>query len=722
MYDASSTSSIGEVCITLRDDIRFRPQRYGGESCYVIEDPTSSSFFRMGVAEYTLISLFDGEHTIRDAMHNASAVLGKNAFNENQVAAIARWLVDCGLARTNTSSEAQRLHRKSNEARRLERQQWMNPLITRIPVFSPEPLLDRFAPSLMWLASTPMFFAWLMTLLVAIHQLVTYSDRLHFDTANLLAPHNWLWLGLTWLGLKFVHETAHAVVCRKFGGEVREAGIVLIAMAPICYVDVTSSWRFRSKWKRIFVAAAGMYAELFVGAVAALIWIHTDPGPANQMALNVLLLSTVTTLLFNANPLMRFDGYYILSDLLEIPNLATRGQEYVSYLGRRYFYQVDLKCPVGGWNEGWVIRTYGLLAMLWRILITISIGLVAATLFHGLGLALVAMAAVLYVGVPLFQNVKYFLYGRDHEQPQRLRCAALAVTVIAAAMLLGIYSPWPWSVRAPAIVDYQPGGKVRAGVDGFVAELLVEPGQQVRQGQLLAVLENAELASEIKRLSHALAASQTRIRIASRKGDVTAQQFEHENRRDLELQIEERRKQLASLEVRAPMAGQIVSDNLEALAGTFLREGDELLVIGDETMKEFVLSIAQDDADLFDDHAGQPVRVKMRGGDREQLSLDMGVVQPGAATGIEHFAITAAGGGCVPVRPGVADSDEQWEFIEPRLSSSIALPTEVSSQFRAGQLAMVRLPIARSTLGEGLYRSAEKWFRVKWRQMRGISG
>lgn len=719
MDGVASTSSIGEVRITLRDDIQFRPQQYGGESCYVIEDATNSTFFRIGIPEYTLISLFDGRHSIRDAMHEATSLLGREAFTEQDAAAISRWLVESGLAKTYTSAESKRLHKMSKDKDEQTRRQSTNPIITKIPVFCPERVLDRFTPFLMWLTTPVAFVLWIVALIVAGHQLITHWSTLDFDATQVLSPNNWLWLAVTWIVLKFIHETFHALVCRKYSGEVREAGVVLIALAPIFYVDVTSSWRFPSKWQRIFVAAAGMYAEIFIGAIAALVWIHTGPGTINQIAFNVLVLSTITTVLFNANPLMRFDGYYMLSDFVEIPNLAPQGQQYLSYLGKRYYYGIKSQSPVGTWRDGWFIRLYGVAAMLWRILITLCIGIAAAQLFHGAGLAIVIVAGALWVLIPLFQNAKFFAFGHDHEQPKRVRCALLTAALIALIWTSCNFSPWPFAVKAPAVIDYQPRGIVRTETAGFVAELFVEPGEMVQTGQLLAVLESAELQAEVRRLQAMLEASQTRVRITSQQGDVNAQQFEHQTRENIRSQLVERLQQLQNLEVRAPMAGKVVSDELDSLQGKYLSEGHELLVIGDEARKEIVLSIAQEDADLFADYTGNEVTVKMRGGKRERISLPMGSVQPGASTRIEYDAISAAAGGCVAVRPAATSQDVKWEFIEPRLMGTITLPSDTSASLRAGQLAMVRLPVARSTLGQGIYRYAEKWMRSKWRQVQG---
>lgn len=715
-----STHSISETRVSLREDLVFRPQRYQEESCYVIEDPATTSFHRIGIAEYTFISLLDGTRSIRDAMHHASSSLGRDALNEQEAATICRWLVDSGLAKTHTSDEAQRLHKKNQARQAQQNKQWKNPIVAKIPLFQPERFLDHVAPWCMWTTRWPMFALWMMGVCVAMHQLVTHGSRLRLEANQVLIPHNWLSLGLTWLLLKVVHEFYHALFCRKFGGEVREAGAVVIACAPIFYVDVTSSWRFASKWQRMLVAAAGMLAEVFIGAIAALVWVHGPEGTVQQVALNVMLLSTVTTLLFNANPLMRFDGYYILSDLLEIPNLAPQGQQYLSYWGRRYLYGVDAQSPLTRRGQDLFVRCYGVAAMVWRFLITISIGLVVATLFEGVGMVIVAVAGVLWVARPLIQNLHYFVLGGNVDKPNRLYTTKLAMGMTVVLVALGVLAPWPFAIKAPGVIDYRAGGQVRTEVAGFVREVHVQPGQLVEQGQLLVELENAQLTAEAKRIASEVNASQKRIDMAAYQGNIAALRIEQENLKNFRSQWSERKKQIASFQILAPSAGKIVADDLDSLTGTYLEIGYELLQIGDESQKQIRLSIAQSDALLFAGSVGKQATVKLRGGKRERLTLPIMIVEPGASTAIEYPAVTAAGGGSLAVRPKAAAhtaAGQDWEFVEPRLAGLIRLPEEEANRLRAGQLAMVRLPMARSQLGRGVYQFAERWIRQKWRSI-----
>jgi putative peptide zinc metalloprotease protein len=243
----ANTTELGEVRLRLRDDLQFTPQQYGGLTCYVVEEPISSQFYRIGIPEYTFISLLDGQTTLHEAIGQAAAALGQDAFSEQQAAAICKWLIDCQLATTDQSVDIARLLDISDRAARQSRWQWVNPLLIKIPLGNPEPLLERLTPWLGWLASGPMFIVWLVVCGIALYLLSGRWDELSLEANLVLSGGNWLWLAVTWLVLKFMHELAHALVCRRFGGTVREAGLVFILFGPIPYVDVTSAWRFPSK-------------------------------------------------------------------------------------------------------------------------------------------------------------------------------------------------------------------------------------------------------------------------------------------------------------------------------------------------------------------------------------------------------------------------------------------------------------------------------------------
>ena len=210
-----------------------------------------------------------------------------------------------------------------------------------------------------------------------------------------------------WAVLKVVHEMAHGIACKRYGGTVSDAGVLLLLFTPMAFVNVTSSWRFSNRWHRIVVAAAGMYIELFISFIAIIIWARSSGGVMADVCYNIFIMSSVTTILFNANPLMRFDGYYILADSLGIANMYTKGTKLFGDMLRSWFFGVPRTpnlCPP---HEKRVALAYGILAFFWKITISLSLIIGASVLFHGLGKLLGIIGVFMFFGMPIMQPVSY---------------------------------------------------------------------------------------------------------------------------------------------------------------------------------------------------------------------------------------------------------------------------------------------------------------------------
>ncbi len=399
-----STVELSNIAPALRSDLKFSLQHHGGSTCYLIEDEKNTKFFRVGIPEYTFISLLDGTTTIREAIAYTAARLGKDALSEHDAAAICKWLIDTQLAYTGASLEHERLLETAQQAGRARMMQALNPLLIKLPLARPDRLLSQLSRLLGWWFGRAGLAAWWGLMAVTLYQLITHWPRVVADDSIIFVHGNWLRLLLTWCVLKIIHEVSHGIACKRFGGHVRESGLLWIVFAPVPYVDVTSAWRFPCKWQRIFVSAAGMYTELAAAAVATLVWLHTEPGVCHQQAYNILLTASLVTLVFNANPLMRFDGYYILSDLLEIPNLYALGQQYTRHLGRHWFLGLSSRLPQWSARRGLTIKVYGVLAFFWRILVCAGLLVAASTVLAGAGIVLAIVAAI--TGSPFLVAVR----------------------------------------------------------------------------------------------------------------------------------------------------------------------------------------------------------------------------------------------------------------------------------------------------------------------------
>ena len=717
MAQQLSSVEIANVAPTLRDDLRFTLQKHGGETCYMLEDPLNVRFFRVGVSEYVFLSLLDGATTIKEAVALTAKKLGRSAFTEREAAAICKWIVDNQLAHTGASQQVDRLVDVKRRRTVSRRMQWINPILLRLPLLKPDSTVDWFTKHFGWLISRPAFAVWIVVCAIAVFQLLTHWDEFHASSHNVLSAGNRWWLLATWIILKVVHESAHAITCKKYGGEVHEAGLMLIVFAPIPFVDVTSSWRFPSKWQRIYTAAAGMYAELFCAAVATIIWFYVDDVIVRQVAHNVMFTATLMTLLFNANFLMRFDGYYILSDLVEIPNLYPLGQQFTRYLGAKVF--LGSKQPLPRWpaTKSAVIKTYGVVAFFWRIFVFTSIVITASTLLSGAGILLALVAIGLWLGFPIHRCVKQLFDTHSYATLNLVRClcvsALIVIGVIGFLML-----PEPGGVRAPAVVRFAPLHVVRAPHHGFVRNVAIGGGDTVMLGQAVADVENIDLVAEAEDLRLAIIQSELRTRFFQDEDRTAAAQAENKSRQVLITEYQQRCEQLSRSKLSAPAQGRVMTPDAHLMLGKYLEEGDEVISIGNESSKRIEMSIAQDDVEFFRRFVGRDVKAVLRSPGYEPIKCQLIRVEPRGSQTLNHAALAASAGGLLPVQVVQVDSDtatqdavEEWEFLQPRFVGIAQLSLEQSAKLRAGQTATVRLNASRGTVGQLLYRTVSDWVR-----------
>ncbi len=579
----------------------------------------------------------------------------------------------------------------------------------QIPLFHPDRFFQQLEPWLAWCLSFPAFLVWLAVVCWALRDVLVHHHRLSDASSDVLATGNWIWLGVAWLLLKVIHECGHAVACRRFGGEVREAGIIFILLAPLAYVDVTSSWRLRSKWARIAVAAAGMYVEIFLAAVATIVWARIAPGTISQVCLNMMTTASVMTVLFNANPLMRFDGYYILSDFLELPNLYASGQLYVRALVRKWLFGMRSSLPARQGVRDLFIRCYGVASLIWRNLVFFGLLLTAATLLQGAGIVLSAMALVVWLAAMLRRGISFARTGGG-ERPSWLRFAVVGGGTAVLAMSGLVSVPWPGSVTAPAVVQYAPEAVVRTQCDGVVREICVKGGALVEAGQVLAVMSNEDLSHEVAELAVAISQSELKRRIHQRQGEMAKFQAESQQLRTLEKQHAERQHEVDHLVLRAPCRGKVIGRDLASLAGQYLTKGSRLLSIGDESAKEIRVSIAQQDMLSFRAHIGQAIRIYLPAG--RVLLATLTKVEPRASATPIDDSLCAPHGGVLAVR-NVSDdpsavAGSSYELLSPRFTGIVQLDAGQSEQVHAGQRARAALRPS-ETVGSHLYGLLADW-------------
>lgn len=708
-----STVELSRTRLKLREDLLFVPQTYNGETFYHLEVKTTSEYFRIGYAEYVFVSLLDGRTSFAEALAVASQQLKERALGQAQAITIYSWLLENSLGAftdsDSTSSGASTTVRTAGRHKPFWKK--LNPIWQKIPLGRPDTLLRTLQPATGWIFSG---IATVLALSVMVIAGLTLSANWgHFtaSSANVISQQNWLWLLIAWVALKFLHELGHALVCHRYGGNIRETGIVLAFFAPLAYVDASSCWSFRSRWQRMHTALAGVYVELIIASLSILAWTWCDSAVLRHVLQNTIIMASVSTLLFNLNPLMKFDGYYVLSDLLQIPNLSGNANGAILDLARRVFFGDRGSRPTVIGQQRWLLLAYGLAAMVWRVLVTLSLLIMASVLFHGAGLALAAIGVCLWFGRPLWEFLRTLNRLRAHH-PERLFRASLVSSGLMGLLLAALFGlPSPVMTTAPGVVDFTDGEVVRAETAGFVEKMHVKNGQHVNVGDLLLTLRNEDVTTKLLDLQKQLDQQNLRVQTAASEHNSGAMNVFQGTRESLLRQLHECQKQKDGLEIRAGRSGRLISRELHNLSGTFASAGTELMTIGVEEDKELMLSIGQRDLAVATGLVGRSVKVRI--GTHPAVSAILVRVNPRASRSIPHPALAATNGG--PLNVSQMDEREtsgsdRLRLTEQRFTAIVKIPDDQAIAFRCGERGTAALGLPRGALGTHLWRSAHDWF------------
>ena len=411
----------------LRSHARIHRHEYREELWYVLEDLSSGRFHRFTPPTYFVIGLMDGSLTVEEIWRHALEELGEDAPTQGEMIQLLAQLHGSDALQTDVPPDVLELFTRHNRQRRAKwKQRLLNPLAVRIPLFDPERFLVRLMPLVRPLFGWFGAALWLSVVALGLASLLAHWSELTEDVADrALSVTNLFALWLVYPLVKALHEFGHAFATKRWGGEVHEIGIMLLVLFPVPYVEASSASAFQSKWQRMLVGAAGILVELFLAALAMLVWVNVESGVVSTVAYNVMLIGAVSTLFFNGNPLLRFDGYYVLADAIEMPNLAMRSKRYLAYLVQHYLFGVsDAKSPATRRDERAWLLLYGVASFCYRMFIMFFIVLFVAGKYFIIGALLAVWAVVMQIVVPFAKMLSFLVTS-----PQLRRSRARAVVV-----------------------------------------------------------------------------------------------------------------------------------------------------------------------------------------------------------------------------------------------------------------------------------------------------
>lgn len=643
----SSTSR--KLTLRIRPDLTARRQRYHGETYWVVKEPIGLNYYRFHEEEFAILQMLDGQTTLDEIKEEFEAEFAPQKITFQDLQQFIGMLHRSGLVVSDSSGQGRQLKKRRDEKKRRELLgKLSNVFAVRWRGLDPERFLTWLYQYTWWLFH-PLCVALCLSICLCALFLVSVQFevfRSRLPTFHqFFGPHNWIYLGMTMAVVKVLHEFGHGLSCKHFGGECHEMGFMLLVFTPCLYCNVSDSWMLPNKWHRVVIGAGGMCVEVVLASIATFLWWYSEPGLLNHLALSVMFICSVSTLIFNGNPLLRFDGYYILMDIAEIPNLRQKSTEVL----KRFMVDLCLgleqpENPFLPQGNRFFFGMYTVAAVIYRWVVVLSICMFLNRVLEPYGLKILGQAVAFagFFGLivqPIYRLGQFFyLPGRMHKVKRHRLIASIAV--VGAIVAAIVYVPLPYAIKCSFEVSPRDAAAVYVDVPGRVEEIQVEDDETVESGQPLIRLSNPDLELAVLQLEGKLEQTRTKIRSVEQqrfRDDRASLQLDQlrEVEATVEYQLQEKKRDLDRLNIVAPVAGTIIPVpsrqprgqregrlptwsgsplDRKNLGATFM-ESDLICRIGDSQHLEALLVVDQADIDLLDQ--------AMRDGREPQAALQL---------------------------------------------------------------------------------------------------
>ena len=716
---------VADLRVKLRPSAQISRQHYRGDRWYVVRDPAGNQFHRLSAPAYRFVGLLDGTRTVAEAWDLVGGQLADDAPTQNEVIQILSQLHAANLIESNVTPDAAVLLRRH---KKMVTRQWqgrlMNILFPRIPLWDPDRFLCRWMPVMRLFLSWGGAILWLLVVGLAIFAIAPEWPRLQRAASDSMDPTNWPFLWASFVLIKLIHELGHGFTCRRFGGECHELGVMFLVLVPAPYVDASSAWSFPNKWAKILVGAGGMIFELFVAAIMAFVWLNTnDTTLINQLAYNVMLIASVSTVIFNANPLLRYDGYYMLSDYLEIPNLRMRASEYTMGLIKRHLFKVKSPQPLPPVGQRFWLFFYAITSTAYRTFVGVMIILMVWNEVPVLGTLMAIGGVITWLVVPVVKTTKYLLIEPELHR-KRPRAIAWTLAGVAAAVILLGFIPFKQYIDATGMVQPANRRYVHAAQSGLVDKIPARDGQIVRAGDPILVCRDLELETNIKRVTILLEAERARYSDAISRADNESNIVAETARAKIEVyetNLTELVRRNDVLTIRAPIDGVLIAPHIHELASRYLKQGEEVATVASVHDLRITALVDQDDAALLFKEKHPEAQVRLAGqksGDffpsRDKIGILSGGLTPVAYKDLppDLLPLGFAGGGEAATDPS---DPEGRKLARPLFAVWVDLPNNEEQSYLPGQRAYIRFTMTKK---EPLI---QQWGRRFWQLIQANS-
>ncbi|MEP0202183.1 MAG: hypothetical protein ABJ084_16175 [Halioglobus sp.] len=706
-FYSSSWYRVAELKPRLRGHALLHRHVYRGHIWYVLQDSASGKSHRFSPAAYRFIGLMDGKRTVNELWDIVCAEAGDESPTQDEVIRLLGQLhaVDALICDIVPDSEEIFRRYRKHDSMKLKQRLW-SPLAVRFPLIDPEKFLTRTYPYLAPLFTRLGALVWLVTIIVAMILAGIHWDGLTKDVADrALTPSNLIIMWMVYPIVKAIHELGHGYAVKHAGGEVHEIGVMLLVLIPVPYVDASSAWGIRDKGQRMLIGAAGILVELFLGALALFVWINVEPGLVHAIAYNTMLICGVSTLLFNGNPLLKFDGYYVFSDAVEIPNLGTRSTQYLGYLIQHYVLRMPgVHSPATSTGERFWFFVYGIASFCYRLFIMFVIILYIGGKFFAVGVLLAMWSVTTQIIAPVSRGVM-FLFNDPRVRRQRGRSLGVTVGIFAGLMLMVLAMPLPFWTVADGVVWPSERSYLRAGSDGFVTEILVDGGSRVEVDQPIIQMRDPFLEARLEILEANLRELNSQLTFA-RATDRVQVSLIREELAAVTADLGRARERVNELLVLSRRSGTLVIPEEKDFIGRFARKGERLAyVIEPEDLLTVRAVVTNEEVALISDQT-EGVLVRSVSWDSPTWQAQIVRQVPGGTTQLPTPSLGTEGGGLILVDPRASDGVTTLARV---FEVDVGLPLEAQPEF-LGQRMKVRFDHGTMPLAQQVYRELRQLF------------
>ncbi|PWB92652.1 PqqD family peptide modification chaperone [Methylosinus sporium] len=701
---SASWYRVADLKPRLRAHARIHRQRHRGQLWYVLQDRQNGQFHRLSPLAHNIVCLMDGRRTVEEIWRMMGERYGDDQPTQDETIRLLAQVHAADLLIGDVPPDMGELaHRAEMRNRCNFVQNVRNPLAIRIPLFDPDRFLAAMAPLARFVFGWWGFAFWLVTIAVGLALAGLHWSALTHNVADrVLSSENVVLLLLVYPLVKALHEIGHGMATARWGGEVHEMGVMLLVLMPVPYVDASASAAFQEKRRRIIVGAAGIMVEMFLAAVAMIIWALVEKGYVRATAFDVMLIGSASTLLVNGNPLLRFDGYYVLADLIEIPNLGARANAYVLYLLQRYAFGAEhLASPATAPGEAPWLVAYATASFFYRMSVTFGVALFVGSRLFIIGILLALWGLVAGLALPIGKGVYRLL---SDPQLQRVRGRAILVTGLSITLLfvLAMIVPAPYATLAQGVVAIPEKSTLRARADGEVVDALSAEDSHIEAGTRVATSRDPALLGETAVLEAQTEAYRLRLEAVANSDLVQANIFREELRR-LEGALALNRQRMADLAIVAERSGRLVLPRAADLPGKFVKKGDLLgyvVASGDPIVR---VVVPQSDIDLVRNRTNK-VEIRFAGRIDRVVGAIVQREAPAAMDELPSLALSRRGGGDIALDPTRTDAPRALEsqfHIDLRVAPQ-------DEQMNIGERVYVRFDHGAEPIARRLWRASRQ--------------